>query len=70
MLRRSPVVQVALYYVIAIGAAVALLKAFPQLGIHFTPDPLRLVPGGDQLSSALGQGGRAGAPGGRNGFGR
>ncbi len=62
MLRRSPVVQVALYYVIAIGAAAALLQAFPQLGIHFSPDPLRLMPGVDQFTAAVGQGGRAAAP--------
>ncbi|MBI2074176.1 MAG: polyphosphate kinase 1, partial [Gemmatimonadetes bacterium] len=58
MLRRSPVVRVTLYYVIAIGAAVALLELFPALGIHFSPDPTRLVPDLDQLRAALGQGAR------------
>jgi len=58
MLPRSPVVRVTLYYVIAIGAALALLNAVPALGIHFSPDPLRLVPDLDQFAAAVGQGAR------------
>jgi len=61
MLRRSPIAQVTLYYVLAIGAALALVNALPALGIHFWPDPARLAPDLGQLSSALGQGAR-GAP--------
>lgn len=61
MLRRSPVAQVTLYYVVAIAAALALLKVAPALGVHFSPDPLRLMPGVDQFTAAIGQGGRGAA---------
>ena len=54
---RSPVVRVTLYYVIAVGAALALLKLAPDLGIHFSPDPMRLIPGVDRFATAL-EGGR------------
>jgi polyphosphate kinase len=58
MLFRSPVVRVTFYYVIGVGAALALLKLVPALGVYFSPGPLGLIPSADEFAAAAGQGAR------------
>jgi polyphosphate kinase len=50
--RRFPLARVTLYYLAVIVAAVALLQLIPALGIHFSFDRLRLLPGGEELATA------------------
>lgn len=59
VLHRSPVVRVALYYLAILAFAFALLQLIPALGIHLSLDRLHLLPGVDEFTGAMRQGGRA-----------
>ena len=59
---RSPVTRVMLYYLAVIAVAIAILQLITALGIHLSLDRLRLLPGAEELTTAVGRGRAAAAP--------